>query len=86
MISVVVVYFLKKEKKKKSTKQIKNRAILKEKEQVSLSSFPGSCKDQETGHYFSGVTDLSSIHQSSAVLFLYSFHNFQSESIRVLME
>ena len=72
MISVVVVYFLKK-KNKKSTKQIKNRAILKEKKRVSLSSFPGPCKDQETGHYFSGVTDLSSIHQFSAVLFLYSF-------------
>ena len=85
MISVVVVYFLKK-KNKKSTKQIKNRAILKEKKRVSLSSFPGPCKDQETGHYFSGVTDLSSIHQFSAVLFLYSFDDFQSESIRVLVE
>lgn len=83
---LLLFIFWKKKKKKKSTKQIKNRAILKKKKQVSLSSFPGPCKDQETGHYFSGVTYLSSIHQSSAVLFLYSFHNFQSESIRVLME
>lgn len=72
--------------RKKKKKQIKDGAILKEKKRVSLSSFPSPCKDQETGRYFSGITDLFSIHRSSAALFLYSFHDFQSESIRVLVE
>lgn len=59
---------------KKKNQQIRNGAIPKEEKETGHTLFPGPCKNQKTGHYFSGVKDLFSVNQCvSAPPVLYSF-------------